>query len=320
MKRLVRSLFLLAGCCLLASSIHAGTDDKAVPPTTEDVPPLAPEPSHLNLPLEFDVSDAYVGSADVRRDGRDRSLDEQNSLVRLVFTPRVIPRGDLRLGVEWERYSFGFSDDAPLPNTLQEVNLVVGADVSLTDSILVRFEAQPGLYGTFFNHVTNGDFNVPFVLGGSYLYSDSLQFFVGIGVDVNRKYPVLPGVGFRYKVSPKLVIDAQLPAPRVEYELSKSTTLFAGAEFKDDNFRVDEHFGDNHLDNRHDERVLNHALVTFSEIRAGVGLTQRFSPSLTLTLDGGCQPYREFDFHRADARYRSDGLAPYGQIALHGAF
>ena len=315
MKFFVRPLLLLAGCCLLAANVHAGDSGKALPPADP-----VPEEPHFNLPLEFDLAESYVGSADVRRDGRDSSLDEQNSLVRLVFTPRVIPRGDLRLGVEWERYSFGFSNDAPLPNTLQAVNLVLGADYSLNNSILLRFEAQPGLYGTFFDHITSGDFNVPFLLGGSYLYSDSLQFFFGVSVDINRKYPVLPGAGFRWKVAPKLVINAQLPAPRVEYDLTRNTTLFAGAEFKEDNFRVDEHFGDNHLDNRHDERVLNHALVTFSEIRAGVGLTQRLAGSLTVSIDGGCQPYREFDFHRADARYRSDGLAPYGQIALHGAF
>ena len=314
----VRSLFLLVSCCLCAASLRAGTDDKATPPAAPSPAPT-PEAAPFSLPVEFDVSEAYVGSADVRRDGRDSSLDEHNTLARFVFTPRI-PLGNLRLGAGWERYSFGFSGDVPLPNTLQEVNLIIGADLSLTDSILVRFEAQPGLYGTFFNHITSGDFDVPFVLGGSYLYSDSLQFFVGVGVDVNRKYPVIPGVGFRYKVAPKLVLNIQLPAPRVEYELSKNTTVFAGAEFKEDNFRVDEHFGDNHLDNRHDERVLNHALVTFSEIRAGVGLTRRFSDSLTLSIDGGCQPYREFDFYRADARYRSDGLAPYGQIALHGAF
>ena len=318
MKQLVRPLFLLAAGCLLASTIHAGTDDKAVQPA-DTTPPPALEAAPFSLPVEFDVRESYVGSADVRRDGRDSSLDEHNNLVQVVFTPRI-PLGNLRLGAEWERYSFGFSDNAPLPNTLQAVNLVVGADLSITNSILIRFEAQPGLYGTFFNHLTSGDFNVPFVLGGSYLYSDNLQFFVGVGVDLNRKYPAIPGVGFRWKIAPKLVLNAQLPTPRVEYELSKSTTLFAGAELKEDNFRVDEHFGDNHLDSRHDERVLNHALVTFSEIRAGVGLTQRFSESLTLSIDGGCQSYREFDFHRADARYRSDGLAPYGQIALHGAF
>ena len=318
MKFIVRLSLFLAGCCLLVSTIHAGADDKAVQPT-DNAPPPAPEPSRFSLPVEFDVSESYVGSGDVRRDGRDDSLDEHNNLVRCVFTPRI-PSGNLRIGAEWERYSFGFSGNTPLPNTLQAVNLILGADLSITNSILVRFEAEPGLYGTFFNHITSGDFNVPFVLGGSYLYSDSLQFFAGVSVDVNRKYPVIPGVGFRWKVAPKLVLNAQLPTPRVEYEFSRATTLYAGAELKEDNFRVDEHFGDNHLDNRHDERVLNHALVTFSEIRAGVGLTQRFSESLTLSVEGGCQPYREFDFHRADVRYGSDGLAPYGQIALHGAF
>ena len=319
MKLPVCSLLLLASCCLCASAVRAGTDDKTTP-AADNSPAPTPEAAPFHLPVEFDLSDAYVGSADVRRDGHDSSLDEQNSFARLVFTPRVLPRGDLRLGVEWERYSFGFSNNAPLPNTLQEVNLIVGADLSLTDSILVRVEAQPGLYGTFFNHVTSGDFNVPFIVGGSYLYSDSLQFFLGVSVDVNRKYPVIPGIGFRQKITPKLVLDAQLPTPRVEYEFSRSTTLFAGAEFKEDEFRVGEHFGDNHLDNRHDERVLNRALVNFTEIRVGVGLTQKLSSSLSLSVDGGCQPYREFDFYRADARYRSDGPAPYGQLALHGAF
>ena len=316
MKFIARPLLFLAVCCLLAFPLRAGEVGKGVP---ESDPVAEAEPSHFNLPVEFDVSESYVGSADVRRDGRDDSLDEHNSLARFVFTPRV-PFGVLRIGAEWERYSFGFSGNAPLPNTLQAVDLVLGADINVSNSILVRVEAQPGLYGTFFDHITSGDFNVPFVIGGTYLYSDSLQFIGGVGVDVNRKYPVIPGVGVRWKVAPKIVLNAVLPTPRVEYELSRATTLYAGAELKEDNFRVDEHFGDNHPDPHHDERNLNHALVTFSEVRAGVGLTQRFTGSLTLSVEGGCQPFREFDFYRADTRYHSDGPAPYGQIALHGAF
>lgn len=316
MKLSPRLLPLLAGFCLLVLTVRAGEGGKDT--GTHD-PVMHAEPSAFQPPVEFDLSESYVGSADVRRDGRNDSLDEHNSLARVVFTPRV-PFGVLRIGAEWERFSFGFSGNVPLPNTLQAVNLVLGADINVSDSILVRVEAQPGLYGTFFNHLTSGDFNVPFVIGGTYLYSNSLQLIGGVGVNVNSKYPVLPGIGARWKVAPKVVLNAVLPAPRIEYEFSKSTTLYAGAELNGGNFRVDEHFGDNHPDPRHNERNLNHALVTFSEVRAGVGLTQRFTGSLTLSVEGGCQPFREFDFYRADARYHSDGPAPYGQIALHGAF
>ncbi len=312
----VRLRFILAaGLSLLAplALLRAGLDDKnpGVPTTDSPGPAI---PAHFDLPSEFDVSESYVGSADVRRDSRSHSLDEENSEVRFVLTPRI-STGYLRLGVEWERYSFGFPENAPLPNTLQNINLVLGLDAKFSDSILFRLEAQPGLYGTFFNHITSGDFNVPIVLGGTYLYSPDLQIIAGAVVDVNSKYPVFPGLGVRWKLASKLVLDAVLPTPRLEYELTKATTLYAGAELKEGNFRTDRHFGDNHRD-----PSLNHAVVTFSEVRVGVGLTQRLSNSLTLSAEGGCQPYREFDFYRADARYRSDGVAPYGQISLHGAF
>lgn len=304
------SLLALCGLLLLTIPARAGSDGKN-PPSPE----ASPEPaSHLILSGEFDVSQSYVGSADVRRESRSYGISEHDSEVKFVLTPRT-PLGYLRLGAEWNRFSFGLSDDAPLPNTLQAINLVLGLDTRFADSILVRIEAQPGLYGTFFNHLDRGDFNVPFIVGGTYIYSPNFQVIAGVQVDFNGKYPVFPGVGVRWKVAPKLVLDAVLPTPRVEYELTKNTTLFAGADVRSGNFRVDRHYGDFHDDPR-----LNRALVTFSEVRVGAGLTQRLSNSLTLSADGGCQPYREFDFYRANARYRSDGVAPYGQIAVHGAF
>ncbi len=303
-------VFALAGI-LFVSPARAGADDKNSPAAPETT---ASESSHFSLSGEFDVSESYVGNADVRREGRSYGVDEHNSEVRFVLTPRI-PRGYLRLGVEWQRFSFGLSDNAPVPNTLQNVNLVVGLDIRFSDSILVRIEAQPGIYGTFFSHLNSGDFNVPFLLGGTYIYSPDVQIIAGVQVDFNNKYPVIPGLGVRWKVAPKLVLNAVLPTPRVEYELTKVTTLYAGADIRSGNFRVDRRFGDFHNDPR-----LNRALVTFSEVRAGAGLTQRLSSSLTLSAEGGCQPYREFDFYRSNARYRSDGLAPYGQIALHGAF
>lgn len=313
MKFPVYLLVVSLALCLCAPPVRAGEDGKAA---VVPEPVLAPAagPTRFNLSGEFDVSESYVGSAEVRRNGRDSSLDEHNSEVRFVLTPRI-SLGYLRLGVEYQRFSFGFDHNTSLPNTLQSASLVLGLDTKFSDSILVRFEAQPGIYGTFFDHLCRGDFNVPFVAGGTYIYSPDVQFIFGVGVDINRKYPVLPAVGVRWKVAPRLVLDAELPTPRVEYEYNKRTTLYVGAEFKEDNFRLGRRFGDTHGDPK-----LNRAVVTFSEVRTGVGLTQKLAPSLTLSAEGGCQPFREFDFYRADAGYRSEGVAPYGQISLRGAF
>ena len=300
---------LLVALAALCPSAQAGTGkDAPAPEATLESPAF-------KLSGEFDVSQSYVGETDVRRGGQNRSLDEYNSEVRFVLTPRI-PLGYLRLGAEWNRFSFGYSNDgSPLPNTLQSVAAVVGLDTKFSDSILVRFEAQPGLYGTNFSDVRFGQVRVPFIVGGTYIYSPDLQFIGGVSVDVDRKYPVFPGLGVRWKLAPKLVLNAVLPAPRLEYELSHDTTVHIGADLRGDAYRTDNTARSTNL-----ERRLNRAVVTYSEIRVGGGISQKLSSSLTLSAEAGCQPYREFDYDRADVRYRPDGIAPYGQIAIHGAF
>jgi hypothetical protein len=264
---------------------------------------------------EYVAEETYVGSGDVRRNSRKsvRDFDEHDSILHLVFTPRIEP-GVLRLGAEWERFSFGIPDDAPLPDTLQAVNLVIGLDTQLSDSILIRVEAQPGVYNTGFDDLSD-DFNAPFVAGGTYIFSPNLQLVLGVSVDIERKYPVIPAAGIRWKMAPQWVLNAVLPTPRLEFEMNGGLTLYAGANLKQSNYRVDEDFGDNTGNAR-----LNHAVLTYTEVRTGAGIDWKISPVVTLTGEVGYQPYREFDFYRAHVRYHQDGGAPYGMISLHGAF
>lgn len=265
-------------------------------------------------PAEYSFEETYVGEANVAR-GPHRvvDFDESDTLLRLVFTPRV-KLGVLRLGFEYEQFSFGFDPRSPIPNTLQSVAAVIGIDTQLSDSILVRVETMPGVYSEAFKTGTTL-FNMPFVIGGTYIYSPELQIVVGISADVERKYPVLPGGGVRWRFQPKWVLDAVLPTPRLEYEWNKNVTLYAGGMFKETNFRVSDTFGE-------DKGIqkLNHAVLTYSEIRAGAGIDWKLASWLSINAEIGYQPYRSFDFYRANIRYHEDGDAPYGMIALHGAF
>jgi hypothetical protein len=263
---------------------------------------------------EYLAEETYVSDADVRRGSHViRDFTESDTILRFVLTPRI-KLGVLRLGAEWERFSFGLPNGAPLPNTLQSTSLVVGLDTQLSDSILVRFEAQPGLYGT--NHLEGSDFNVPFLLGGTYIYNPNLQFVLGVSVDVERKYPVIPGAGIRWKIARQWVANAVLPTPRLEFQPSKDLTLYLGANIKETNFRVSDNFGDTHGR----KSQLNGALLTYSEVRTGLGVTWKTSSILTLTAEAGYQPYRSFDFYRTEVRYHEDGSAPYGMLSLHGTF
>src|SRR5947208_3446998 len=213
---------------------------------------------------EFSAEGTYVGEGDVERGGKHvNDLDEIDSDIRVVLTPRI-KLGVLRLGAEWERFSFGFPDRAPLPDTLQAVSLVLGLDTQLSDSILLRFQAQPGFYGT--DHFESQDVNIPFVIGGTYIYSPDLQLVLGIGVDIERKYPVLPGGGIRWKIARQWVLDAVLPSPRLEFQFNKDLTFYAGGTLREINFRVDDRFGTTRRIPR-----LNQAVLTYSEVRVGAG-------------------------------------------------
>jgi hypothetical protein len=269
-----------------------------------------------HIPTEYVAEDAYVGEGDVER-GPNKSVRdfyENDSILHLVFTPRIKP-GVLRIGAEWERFSFGMPEGAPLPDTLQSVGLIMGLDMQFSDSIIVRAEGQPGVYDTEFDNLSWDSFNCPFLVGGTYIYSPDLQLILGVSVDIERKYPVLPAAGVRWKIASQWLLDAVLPTPRLEYEMSKSVSLYVGANLKQTNYRVPDDFGDSHGIPR-----LNHTILTYSEVRTGAGLDWKISPIITATGEVGYQPYRNFDFYRADVRYHQDGGAPYGMISLHGAF
>ena len=265
-------------------------------------------------PLEYSFEETYVGEATVSR-GRHQveDFDESDTLLQFVFTPRT-KLGILRLGFEYEQFSFGLSKNAPLPNTLQSVATIVGIDTQFSDSILVRLEATPGVYSEAFRPGST-DFNMPFEIGGTYIYSPDLQLVLGISIDVERKYPVIPGGGIRWRFQPQWVLNAVAPTPRLEYEWNKNLTLYLGATIKATNFRVSDDFG-----RTHGIPKLDHAVLTYSEVRTGVGFDWKIVRWLSLNAEAGYQPYRSFDFYRADVRFHEDGSAPYGMIAVHGAF
>ena len=311
-----RALIVAGGTVLLlVAPVFAGEPIVETSPKQTVETPTATESStnFFSFSGEYLAEETYVSEADVRRGDRAvRNFDESNTILRFVFTPRV-SFGVLRLGAEWERFSFGFSEASPLPNTLQSASLVIGLDTQLSDSILMRFEAEPGLYGT--NHLDFDQVNVPFIAGGTYIYSPSLQFILGVSIDVERDYPVIPAAGFRWKISRLWVLNVVMPTPRIEFEAAKNIILYAGANIKQTNFRMEDDFGTNR---RHPR--LSNAVLTYSEVRTGGGIDCKISPSVTLTAEAGYQPYREFDFYRANIRFHEDGSAPYGMISLHGAF
>jgi hypothetical protein len=264
------------------------------------------------LSLESDFHFATVGNSDFKESAKIGSLESYDFGTRDVFSAKVQEGFLIRFGMEYDRYNFSSKDQPALPSKLQEINAVIGADLQLGDAWLMRVEFQPGFYG---EKMRARDLDLPILIGASYFYSADLQFMVGLSIDQERKYPVLPGVGFRWQMSRDWVADFILPTPRLEYSVNKALTLYSGAELQSNSYRMGSDFGTDHGDSR-----LNNAIVDYDQIRVGVGASWKLRKELTLELEAGFVPIQEFDFHRADVKARSTDVPPYGGVVLKFAF
>ncbi|TCO88806.1 hypothetical protein EV701_116179 [Chthoniobacter flavus] len=266
------------------------------------------------LSLESDFSFGLVGNSNFRQRSEEGKASAWDMGARDVVSFQAHEGFLLRFGLEFHRYNFDVPTTLNLPSKLQESNLVVGADLQLGDAWIVRVEAQPGYYGGN-TELRTSNFDCPIVLGASYFASSDLQFVVGLSVDPQRKYPVLPGIGFRYQYNSNWVFDFILPQPRIEYNLDKSILLYVGGDLQGSTFRVNSEFGDNH-----GVPKLNDAWVDYTQVRVGVGASWKIRPSLTLEVEAGIVPIQEFDFHRADIRASATEIPPYGGVVLKAAF
>ena len=269
-----------------------------------------------DLSVESEVDASYVGGAGTDlTGGRSGRVDEQLESVHLLATRPIFTDTTLwRLGADYERFSFGLPSRAPLPNTLQSINAVVGVDFEVR-GILFRVEAHPGIYTTDFSHLNASDFDMPVIVGGSYIVNKDLQFALGISIDPTRRDPVLPGGGVRWKFADRWLLNAILPRPRVEYQLTDSFTLYAGADVRAATFHVDDNFGTGHGVQR-----LDGAYLDYTEIRGGGGLRWKVGSTVFLEFETGCLAYRQFDYHRVDYSLENKTGAPYGQFVFTAKF
>jgi hypothetical protein len=250
-------------------------------------------------------SQAYTGG------GNFGSISEQYNKVHYVISPQVEEGILLRIGAEWERFSFGVPSGTPLPNTLQSTALVIGTDITLSDQWFLRMEITPGIYSDF-RDISFDDVNMPFVIGASYVVDQRLLWVLGLSINPRREspFPVLPGAGVRWQFADQWVLNFILPEPRLEYLATPGLTLFAGGEMKGGTFQVSDSYV---------VPALNNATLDYTEYRLGGGLEWKVNPSISVEVQGGYVVDRDFKFHRNDVKIETDP-APYAQIGLKATF
>ena len=277
--------------------------------------PSATSVSPLSYELDAESSFMGVGSANAGSTNVG-NISEINSLAKFVLSAQVRDNVLLRLGAGWEGYFFYPEARAPIPDSLQAESLEVGADIQVSPAVLVRIAALPGIYSNAVD-ITSKDFNVPFEIAASYFISTDLVLLGGIYVDVNSQTPIFPVIGVHWKLSDKWVIEGMPPRPQIQYILSDNVTLFAGADLHEETYVVDSRFGTSR-----GFPQLNGAILEYTEIRGGAGLKWKVSKYATLDIEGGCVPYRRFDYSHVEDGFKvkSEDWVPYLRVAISASF
>jgi hypothetical protein len=293
----------------------------------------APQPA-TNIPIsqEFEAEGGYDSGSELRQGNAHLGAsDEVYGHADYVLSPQVTDSILLRFGADAERFSFGLPPGAPLPNTLQSVNAIIGADIAVNDKILIRAEIHPGLYSDFVN-VTSSDIDAPVQIGGTYLWSKDFQIIFGLQIDLKSTLPIIGLPGFRWQFADKWVLSAIPPKPQLQYELTKAATLYAGAEILGGTYHLNDQFGDNHGHPGPPPNMgapFNGHILDYAEVRLGVGVTWKFNPVLSLDVSGGYIPYREYDIHPDHVDFTSEnttfhhnlgGGGAYSEVGIKGSF
>jgi hypothetical protein len=283
--------------------------------TTLLTPPVrAAAKDSTTVSQELDLSlGSVAGSTTLLDHLHARPMSELNSDVKYVASPLINKDLLLRVGGEWQRFSFPNRRPPQAPDLLQQTSAIFGFDYQLGEQWLMRSEVQPGLYGDF-SEISWRSFDAPVIFGLVYLVDADLQWFFGLRVDARSQYPVFPAFGVRWKYSDLWTLDLQLPNPRVEYDVNNTFQAYLGAGILAGTYSVGDHFGDDH-----GVPKLNHATLDYTEVRLGPGFTWKAHPNMTVEIEGGYVLKRTWDFFDQGISMDSSPR-PYLQFTSHFRF
>lgn len=286
----------------------AATTSVSLLPAQTAVAPRLPD-----KPFEWRTELSFAGSSDLREGTINRG-DLRHHSFRLdgVHTVPLGNGANYLIGASWRRFEFSDSS-APIPESLDALTMKLGYSRPLSPQWTVLTEIDPGLY-TDFKDISGDDFNAPVGLRVAYAVSRELQWLFGMNVDFRSSNPVIGGFGVRWQFARDWTLAFIIPEPRVEYALSPSVRLTAGASLRGGTFRVAENFG-----RRRGRAELDNQDIDFREITAGFGARWEVKPGLNVSATAGWMIDRRFEFDERDLLLNGDG-APLLRLSVIGTF
>lgn len=269
-------------------------------------------PRDLSTHTFFSGESAYVGEADYegavgKGSGSAWSGRFQLGVVRPVSGLRLLDgnggQWQLRLGMDYERFEFNHTGAFPLPARLQRIAAVVALEYRIGRQVGVLIDARPGVH--FENRIASNAWNCPVQFGIGIPLTDRFTLALAGRFDAMEEHPIVGGPGFIWKINDRLILTALPPEPRLTWVASKDLTLWLSGELAGGAFRTD---------GRASDPRISDAVVSYSDKRVSLGGTWTRG-SWTLEASAGVSIEREWDYHRVDRSYATDGPAPFAKLA-----
>jgi hypothetical protein len=268
--------------------------------------PMSPRSGATTHDLVAEIS--YAGSSDIR-EGTVRLGEISTTQVRALAVT-AIPldaQNQFLIGLGAQQLEFDPPAASLVPSRLGSLALKLGWNHALTEQWSFRAEIDPGTYGA-------GSFGAPVAVRAIYAASRELQWAFGVNYDGRSGHPLVGGVGVRWQFAPDWTLAFLLPAPRVEWAVTKTFSLSAGASLRGGTFRVADDFG-----RARGRPLFDRQNVGYREINVGIGGRWQLSPGTALYLGVGQMTDRRFEFDDRNLLLNGDG-APSAQLTLTSAF
>ncbi len=284
---------LATAATLLASALHAQTP----------MSPRSGATTYDNL-VEF----SHAGRSDIHEGSRRLGeISTTQARAHTVMALPADPRNTLLVGFAAQWLDFSPPAGSLVPSHLDAVAFKLGWNRTFESPWTLRVEADPGTYGA-------GSFGAPVAVRAIYAASRELQWAFGVNYDWRSGHPLVGGVGVRWQVAPDWTLSLLLPAPRVEWALTRDFSLSAGASLRGGTFRVAGDFG-----RQRGRPAFNGQTVDYREINVGLGARWQLAPGTALHLGVGQMLDRRFEFHDRNLLLNGAG-APAAQLTATSAF
>ncbi|MGZ5018949.1 MAG: hypothetical protein ACXWAV_00815 [Chthoniobacterales bacterium] len=250
-------------------------------------------------------SELHTGSVEF---GRQYAYETETE-----YSHRFLIKGNwyFHVGVNYNRFDFG-ETSGPVPDHLQNVGALLSIEYCMQGERGLFLEIRPGFFGV--DNFDSSSFDMPITLGRAWvLKKDKIFLFTGLNVSFLRgEFPVIPLIGLVYHIDDHWLLYGVPPEPRVVYMPNKKLDIWVGGQITGGSFRTEE-------SNTIFPAKLSHAVVDYSDYRAGAGIVWHASDAIDLDIGAGYSIQRRFNYQRAGQSYKTDP-APYARVILKAEF